>query len=275
MKLLLTGTHLQKFCEIIGNCKYLTEFITVNLSEEGIHSQGMSTDHCSIYDFTIKASWFDDYEWDKALDLPQFSVSTEILFKILQTRQHSQYMIIEFFGKTDNITIRFASKLVSGKNQEFPKEFSIPLIDVEWEKLDVTDHEYEAEFGIGSKSIQLTNDQLSLFDETLTIHCSESEIYLRSKGIEGELTVTLYNDKCEHITEFSIDEDLSLTIDFSIKHFNNFCKFLKVSSNVYLSFKKDFPMKFEYIMDKEGEQPDDYEPELSLAFYLAPKIMDD
>jgi hypothetical protein len=41
---------------------------------------------------------------------------------------------------------------------------------------------------------------------------------------------------------------------------------------VNLGFKKDTPMKFEYVMDdvEEGEEPD-----IELVFYLAPKIIDD
>lgn len=271
MKLLLSGNKLQKFCDIIGNVKHLSEFITFHFSDQGIYSQGMSFDHCSMYELTINEDWFEDYEWESEKDLPLVSVSTEIISKVIQTRQPSQYMVIEFYGKADNITVKFTSTTSNGKNQEFPKEFSLPLIDVDNEKLVIPKLEYSAEFGIGSKSLQVTNDQLSLFNETLTIHCSEEEIYLRSKGVDGQLKVTLFNDICEHITEFAIEEELSLTLDFSIKHFNVFCKFLKVSDNVALGFKKDYPMKFEYVMDEEEEDDD---PTLKLVFYLAPKISD-
>ena len=267
MKLIIVpdNKHLQTFCDIIGNCKYLSEFITFNFSENGIYSQGLSMDHCSIYEFRMNAEWFEDYEWDKE-DAHEISVSTEILSKILATRQPSQYMVIEYYGNPDNLTIRYASTQSKIVKTEFPKEFLLPLIDVDWEKLNIPKMEYSAEFGIGSKSLHATNEQLSLFNETLTIHCSEEEIYLRSKGTDGELKVTLFNEQCEHINEFSIEEDLSLTLDFSIKHFNTFCRFLKVSDNVNLGFKKDTPMKFEYTMEDEN---------IELAFYLAPKISDD
>lgn len=268
MKLLLEPENkkLQIFCDIIGNFKYLCDFITFNFSEAGIYSQGLSMDHCSVFEMTIKEDWFADFEWDSGKDAVEISISTEILSKILATRQPSQYMVIEYYGKPDSITIRFSSTATKSVKTEFPKEFSIPLMDVDWEKLSIPPMEYSAEFGIGSKSLHATNEQLSLFNETLTIHCSEDEIYLRSKGNDGQLKVTLFDEKCEHITEFSIEEDLSLTLDFSIKHFNTFCRFLKVSDNVNLGFKKDTPMKFEYAMEDEN---------IELAFYLAPKISDD
>lgn len=281
MKLLLTGNSLQKFCDIIGNAKYLSEVITLYFSEDGIYSQGMTVDHCALYELTIKSKWFDDYEWEIDKDVEIISVSTEILSKVIQTRQPSQYMVIEFYGEPDSLTVRFASAASQSSNQEFPKEFSLPLIETDNDKLTIPSVDYSAEFGIGSKAMQITNDQLSLFNETLTIHCSEDEIYLRSKGNEGELKVTLFNDKCEHITEFSIDEDLSLTLDFTIKHFNTFCKFLKVSDNVSLGFTKDYPMKFEYIMNADNADNDndhssgDDNNNIKLAFYLAPKISDD
>lgn len=160
MKLLITPDkqRLQKFCDIVTNFKYLSEFITFNMSSSGIYSQGMSNDHCSIYEITINSEWFDDYEWDASKDLTNLSVSTEFLSKILATRQPSQYLVIEYFGKPDNITVRFASKLKDGKNLEFPKEFSLPLIDVDADQLTIPDLEYDADFGIDSKSLQMTNE---------------------------------------------------------------------------------------------------------------------
>ena len=307
MKLLLSGSKLQKFCDIVGNFKHVSEYFTLNFSNDSVYSQGMSGDHCSIYELSIDGDWFDDYEWDEDKDARVFSVSTEILSKVLHTRQPSQFMVIEFFGKPDHLILRFDSIAKNGKNQQFPKEFMLPFIDVDVDQLTIPDVEYDAEFGIGSKALQITNDQLSLFNETLTIHCSEDEIYLRSKGNDGELKVTLFNENCEHITEFAIAEELSLTLDFSIKHFNIFCKFLKVSNNIALGFIESYPMKFEYIMGaddandaddaddaNDADDADDADvseltntlknkmhiddtkaSQIKLVFYLAPKISDD
>lgn len=272
MHLMLEGNKLQQFCDIIGNCKYLCEVITFNFSNERLYSQGMSFDHCSMFEFEMGCHWFMDYEWEEGVDAVEISISTEFLSKILSARQPSQHLVIQYNGKPDKLTIKFGSTKAHGKNQEFPKEFNLSLIDVDHEKLTIPEMEYSADFGIGSKALQVTNDQLSLFNETLTIHCSEEEIYLRSKGVEGELKVTLYNETCEHISEYAIEEELSLTLDFSIKHFNAFCRFLKVSDYVNLSFKKDIPMKFEYVTENES---DDKKENLKLVFYLAPKIMDD
>jgi len=271
MKLVLSGNQLNKFCDIISNCKYLSEFITFNCSPEKIYSQGLSLDHCSIYELTINKEWFDDYEWNQDSDQPVFSISTDILAKVLSARQPSQKMIIEYSNKPDYITLKFvsSSETTSSNIKEFPKEFMLPLIDVDMDHLEIPEMEYSAEFGIESKALNTTNEQLSLFNETLTIHCCEDEIYLRSKGNDGELKVTLFNETCEHITEFALDEDISLTLDFSIKHFNVFCRFLKVSNNVMLGFTKKAPMKFEYIMDEQDDS------NLKLVFYLAPKISDD
>jgi len=272
MHLLLEGNKLQQFCEIIGNCRHLCEQITFNFSEDGIYSQGMSFDHCSIFEIKMGCHWFMDFEWEAGVDAGEISVNSELLSKILNTRQPSQHLAISYDGKPDHITIKLGATKMQGKNQEFPKEFSLTLIDVDNEKLTIPPMEYSAEFGIGTKALQMTNDQLSLFNETLTIHCSEDEIYLQSKGIDGEMKVTLFNDKCEHITEYAIEEDLKLTLDFSIKHFNSFCRFLKVSDSVTLSFKRDVPMKLEYMMEDPSE---DEKENLSLVFYLAPKITDE
>ena len=265
MHLVVSRDKLTKFCEILSNIKYLAEFVTLTFSNEGVYSQGMTMDHCAIYELFINEHWFDDYEFDEA-DAPQISICTNILSKILATRQPSQHLVITYDGKPNKVTIKFASLKKDGKNQEFPKEFIVPLMDVDNETLSIPEVEYSAEFGIGSKSLMVTNDQLSLFDETLTMKCSEDEIIMRAMGNDGELSVTLFSDTCEHINEYEVDEGLQLSLDFSIKHFQTFCRFLKVSEQIELAFKVDYPMKFNYATETD---------DLKLVFYLAPKIKDD
>lgn len=265
MYILLCDKKLAKFCEILSNIKYLSEFVTLNFSEDGIYSQGMTHDHCAIYELRINTDWFEEFEIDDD-DARRICISTNIISKILTTRQASQHLVISYKGTPDKISIRFASLKKDGKNQEFPKEFSVPLMDVDHEILNIPAIEYSAEFGIGSKSLLVTNDQLSLFDETITIRCSEENITMCAKGNDGELSVTLYSEHCEHINEYEVEEGLDLSLDFSIKHFHTFCKFLKVADEVKLGFKYDYPMKFDYITETEDVQ---------LAFYLAPKIKDD
>jgi DNA polymerase III sliding clamp (beta) subunit (PCNA family) len=110
MHLLLTGNKLQQFCDIIINCKYLSETITFTISEEGIYSQGMTMDHCSIYELKIGSNWFDDFEWEKGVDLAEFSLSTEYLSKVLQTRQPSQHLIVFWKTRQCNDSFRFSKK---------------------------------------------------------------------------------------------------------------------------------------------------------------------
>lgn len=265
MKLLLSGAKLNQFCEIVSNIKNLCEFITFQPSEERLYSQGMSGDHCAIYELDIGNEWFDDYELDKN-DSNSFSVSTEMLAKIIHTRQPNQYMVIEYNGKSDMLTIRFANNKVESKSKvNFPKEFSLSMIDVDYKNLTIPDVVYSVDFGIDSKTLNVMNDQLSMFDETLQLHCDEDNIYFKTKGIEGEMKVTLFSDSCENITEYSIEEDLTLFLEFSNKHFSTFCKFLKVSDNIKLSFSDKYPMLFDYVFEDE---------DISLVFYLAPKISD-
>ena len=263
MKLLLSGTKLSQFYELITNLKYITEFITFNFSEEGIYSQGISGDHCAIFELKINNEWFDDYEIDGS-DMTNFTLKTEWFSKIINAKQPSQHMIIEYYGKPDNIIIRFASIKSESKNLEFPKEFYLPLIDYDYEHLTIPEVEYDADFGVESKSLSTMNDQLSLFNETLSVYCSDEKIYFNSKGVDGELKVTLYDDNCDHITEYSIAEDLILNLDFSIKHFSLFCKFSKISDVIFLSFANAYPLKFEYVFPEDSK--------IKLRFYLAPKI---
>ena len=65
MHLVVSRDKLTKFCEILSNIKHLAEFVTLTFSDEGIYSQGMTMDHCAIYELSINEHWFDDYEFDE------------------------------------------------------------------------------------------------------------------------------------------------------------------------------------------------------------------
>lgn len=266
------------FSQICSLLKNLTEFITFEFRPEGLYSQGMSFDQISLYEFMIKKEWFEFYEFNEK-DAKEISLNSTILQKIFSTRQEKQFVCMSYDGTPDKIIIQFKNKVPV--KTDVPKEFEVTLMDFDNEHLEIPESDYTAEFSITTKMFGSLVEQLEIFDESMNVKCSEENIEFKASGFEGSLSVNLYSDKVDYITEYSIDEDGDLDLTFASKHFQNFCKFNKVSKEVKLSFSNALPMQMLFILDKTDDETSDNEEESSindhsyLRFCLAPKISDE
>lgn len=259
------------FSEICGLLKNLTEYIVFEFREEGLYSQGMSFDQISLYEFMIKKDWFEFYDYNED-DLKVITVNSNIIQKIFNTRQDNQFLTIDFRGKPDKINIMFKNK--TPVKTDIPKEFEITLMDIDHEFMNIPDNEYEAEFCIPTKIFGTVVDQLEIFDEHLKIKCNEDTIEFKASGFEGSMSVNLFSDKVDYISEYAIIEDGNLDLIFSNKHFQTFCKFSKVSKEVKLSFSENMPMQMLFALDNSNDE-DKLNNSSYLRFCLAPKIGDD
>ena len=269
MKLILgmgIKSRLQQFIEIFSNIKNISDTLTFYFSDDGLYSQGMTCDHCSVFEANFDKEWFELFEIEKQ-DMKQITMRTEILSKILHTCQINQFMVMSFKDNPNSIKIEFKNRQDKPNRLEFPKEFNISLLDTDAELLNIPEVDYSVEFEIPSKILTSINDQLAIFNETISIHCNEETIDFHTEGHEGSMAVPLFSDDVEYVSEYSIVEDLDLKLDYSHKHFSHFCKFLKISNNVSLGFSQDVPMKFSYIFPEDEK--------IKLNFYLAPKISDE
>ncbi len=270
MKLILgQGDNAEKtlvLCEVLSNLKCLSEFVTLRFEPERLYIQVLSTDHCSIFDMSLPKEWFDSYELDPD-DARYLTLSTEISHKIIHTRQSSQYVEMSYTGNPDKLSISFKNEKANKKADQFPKEFEMPLMDVDNDLLDVPEVDYSVEFGIKTKVFQVINDQLALFSDVMNVYCDEENICFTANGNDGVMKVNLFDDDVDYVTEFSIEEELKLSLDYSSKHFSHFCQFSKLSKNLNLGFSAEFPMQFAF------DFPD--QENMFVRMYLAPRMEED
>lgn len=253
------------FCQFVENIKNICEFITFHFNESDIYSQGMSGDHCSIFEITINSEWFELYQKDEN-DANIITLRTSTLAKILDTRQKSQFLVVEYKGEPNKLNIKLKNKPKDQVKDEYPKEFELPLINIDHELMNVPDKEYSVEFNICSTKFRNIIEQLLLFDSVISINCDEETIRFQSNGEDGALTVNLFDEKNKYIDEFLIEEEYNFKSDFDAKHLYNFCKFSKLAKNISLGFTNDYPMRMSYLMDDEN---------IKLIFLLAPRIKED
>jgi proliferating cell nuclear antigen len=268
----------KRFTNVFSNLSTLTDSVVLYFKEDGLYMQGMDTSHVSLYEANFDKSWFTTYK-PESTDVRQIAVNLTYFKKILSTRGDDQSIYIEYNGSSpDSLTIIFRS--VVKETQEFPREYKLTLMDIDADVLDIPNEERSVQFYIDSKTFSVLIKQLSMFDDSVVIKCSDEEIRFSSTGNEGSMSVNLFDKDKDYIDEFSIDEDYKLKITFALLYFENFCAFQKVSSKVRLSFSNDFPVEMFYSLESSKktdneENNDEESPKSFLRFFLAPKIKDD
>jgi proliferating cell nuclear antigen PCNA len=245
---------------IFQNMKLFSDNVNISFTEEQMHIQCMDSGHVSIMELYIGNDWFDVYRMSETAPNLTIGVNSNILSKILGTREKMQDIEIECDDEPDNLTIRYSSD----DKSVFDKTFTIPLIDLDVEIMEIPEIEYEAEFSLPSATYASLMAQLKLFGDTMDIDCSEETIMIHSTSIEaGTMTTEIGIDE---LNEFAIDEGEELKLSFSLNHLYNVAQFHKLSQEIELKFKQNYPAQLIYNLGGENA---------TLRFYIAPKISDE
>jgi proliferating cell nuclear antigen len=242
------------FINIFQNIKLFSDIFTIDINEETFYIQGMDASHVSIFEINLTREWFDTYNVSSSTSL---GINSSIFPKILNTWTCDHNIKLNI-TKEDYLDIAFEK--ISG-NTEYNKYFEIPLVDVDTEKLNITDQEYTTDLEFDSKKLKKLIDELSIIGEHVNIKCTESEVNATSKSLEGSMTINIpFND----IEAYSIEEGKHVDATFALKYVKNMCLFNKVSPNVLLHLTEGLPMQLKYEMTENSY----------VRFYLAPNIDD-
>jgi len=248
------------FSTLFQHIRLFTEHINITFEKEKVYFQSMDSAHVSIFELYLPASWFDNYEQNH--DTPiTIGISSTLLFKILNTREKGQQTTIVYDSdQSDKLFIDFTCE----NPAIFDKKFEIPLVDLEQDVMEIPEMDSQAEFSLCSFNFANIVNQLSLFGDTLEIECTEEKITLHSVSPDaGKMQV---NIDINELTEYAIEEGETMHISFSLKILHNICMYSKISKNVNIYLKDNFPMKVCYSLGDNDAK---------LAFYLAPKLSDE
>ena len=251
--------------QIIKGC---TSVVRIIFQQDKMYIQGMDKSHICLFEVKIQKNWFDEYIVDEYI-VDEYNVDknanvicfdTNIFHLIISSKQDSHNIIIPSTGKdSDNINIDLVSQ--EHTKGEFNKYFKIPLVDYDYDEMNIPIVEYDAEFSISSKKICEIMSQMLAFGSDLNIKCSEEKIDLVTDGIAGEMLV---NIPIDDLNEYSIVEGDVIDLKYSLNYISKMCLTNKLSSEVIFSISADFPMKINYDLGDDS----------SIVFYIAPKISD-
>ena len=249
----------EMFNTIFQNIKLFTDNINITFTPDQIDIQCIDAAHVAILEVHIGSTWFDKYELSDNIESLVIGANANLMGKIFGTRDKIQDITVECGDDPDTLSMRFTS----GDKNVYEKMFEMPLMDLDVDMMEIPDMEYEAEFSMPSQIYASLMSQLKLFGETMDIDCSEDKIMLHSSSIEtGKMSTEISIDD---LNEFSIDEGGELNISYNLSYMCNVANFHKLSNDIELKFKQDYPVQLKYNLGS---------PDANVIFYIAPKLND-
>lgn len=248
------------FSALFQHIRLFTEHINIMFEKDKVYFQSMDSARVSIFELYLPSNWFDTYEHNHHTSIA-IGISSTLLFKILNTREKGQETKLVFDGdQSDKLFVDFTCE----NPAIFDKKFEIPLVDLEQDMMEIPKMDSQAEFSLCSLNFANLINQLNLFGDTLEIECTEEKITLYSVSTDaGKMQV---NIDINELAEYAIEEGETMRLSFSLKILHNICMYSKISKNVNVFLKDNFPMKICYSL---GDN------DANFAFYLAPKMSDD
>ena len=245
------------FSSLFQHIKLFTEQVNITFNKEKLYLQTMDSSRVSIFEMHLPEKWFDEFKLDNDISVV-IGVNANILFKVLNTRDKEQTINIQYELDSDKLNIHFTCE----NKKNFDKHFSVPLINIEEELMDIPNFESNTDITVPSSYFAGIINQMEIFGDSIDFICSEEKIQLISEN--GTMRVDIDVDE---LTSYSITEgDEDMKISFSLSRLHSICMYHKISKEMEIILTHNFPMKVIYNLDFE---------EAKMIFYLAPKIGDD
>lgn len=270
MEITIENPNTELFTSIFKDIRIFTENINISFESERLYIQSMDTAHVILFEIILLRKWFSKYEVSTPVTL---GLNATTLYQILNTREKSQKIHIQYTTADDKLSVHFNSDAkVKG---EYEKLFELPLVDIESDMLGIPEIENNVEIKMESSNFAKLINELQAFGDSIKIQCDVEKMILISENDDNSKKMQI-NIATDDLDSFSMNENSTIDLSFSLKYLHNICKYNKISKYIGLNLNENLPMKIIYLLEDELEGEDEENNTLSnISFYLAPKIKDD
>ena len=261
-------SNLQKcetFVALFQHLKQFTDCVNVMFTETEMFIQSMDTGRVLVFEIRLPKEWFDVYESGYGSTI--IGVHTSMFYKIMNIRDKTQEIVLETNPNMSHLSILLQK---SPTKTIFDKQFELPLMDIEYDLMEIPEIDHQADFSLESSTFATLINQLRIFGETVTVNCTEEHIQLNADSPEHGKMMT--NIPIEDLQEYAIEEGETLSISFALKYMHDICLYQKIAKHINLGISANYPMKVQY--DLRSTEDETYEGKAEMCFYVAPRIND-
>jgi proliferating cell nuclear antigen len=255
MNIRISDKKKTNFISIFHILKNSSTDINATFDINNLHIQGMDKSHVCLFDLNLNKEWFESYEVSCKEEI---CFNTNIFYSIISTKSDEQTLVIK--KETNDILLIELINLI--KNSDYNKYFTMPLLEYEYDEMNIPNSDFDAEFSLPSKRLTDMLSQLSNFGDDINIKCSDNCVDFKTKGNSGEMRV---NIPVDDMSSYGVVEGEEVDLIYSLLYLNKMCVTNKLTTDIDFSISKEYPMKINYNLGEES----------SLVFYIAPKLSDD
>jgi len=256
----------ETFAALFQNIKALTECVNVQFDTEKMYIQTMDAAHISILEIMLPKAWFCEYKMmgpNAATASYNIGISVAVISKILNARDKTQSIRMEYDQEADKMYFHMFSKEEAGVVGSFDRHFEAPLMELEYEPMGIPEIEYQIEFSLPSMIFYTIIHQLRGFGDNLDMECNESKICLTATTQEsGRMSVDI---RIDDLVEFAIEEGCEMHSSYALQYLTSMVAYGKFAKHTTIKMHSDYPLRIDYMLDDLGE----------VKYYLAPKIGDE
>lgn len=236
--------------------KNSTNYINASFSLDNLHIQGMDKSHVCLFDLNFNKEWFTDYIINDSFEI---CFDSNIFYSIINTKSDDQTLIINKTNE-DSLSINLIDSL-NNKKSDYNKFFTMPLIENDYNKMNIPATDYDAELSLPSKKVTEIFSQLSNFGDNIKINCTDDFVDFITEGSCGNMRV---NISVDDMNSYSVVEGENIILNYSLLYLNKMCITNKLSTEIEFYLSKECPMKIQYDLNNKS----------TLIFYIAPKLID-
>lgn len=246
----------QIFRKTLEALKEIVEEVNIEFNDDGLYVQAMDSSHCSLVSLNFENQGFDTYRCGEKTTI---GLNLAALLKIIKCGDSNDQLHIEKDPNEALLKIKFESS-DGGRRQEF----SLNLITLEDESLNIPESEPEAKVEMTCGCFQKICRDMAQFGETIKIKVNEDNIIFQVVGTSTQAVTSFGSNSAANSDDsVSISCTESLELSFNIKFLNTFAKAAPVAEKVTLSLSEKSPLLVTF------DLPDDIG---SIKYYLAPKV---
>ncbi|MGV8150407.1 MAG: proliferating cell nuclear antigen (pcna) [Candidatus Woesearchaeota archaeon] len=245
MKLVLAETKLIK--EPITIINDLVNEARFKVKKDSIEMIAMDPANVAMVVFRLLSSSFVEYTVKEETSI---SINLGDFKQMLRRIKASDNLILELSENKLKITLQGSTV----------RTFYLPLIDLDEKDQKVPDLKFKTIIKCPSSMLNDAIEDVEIVAESVSFQAEEKKFIVAASGDSKKATVEIKND--EHVI---IKTDEKVKSKYSIEYLKKMIQASKISSQVELSFNKDYPLKLEY---KEVDK-------VQMMFILAPRIEND
>ena len=272
----------KRMFNIIDSLVSIHTDVNIIINSCGLYIKQMDSSHVCYTLLDINKDEFKEFIFDSKLNsFISIGINLKNLASILNACKESNSIQLQLL---DIDKLYIISKTVYDI-----KEFSLSLIDIDSEILDIPDSDYYCEFRLSSDIFNSIIDsceimkgkdlQFNIYNKKLTILCigelgEYKQIFNEKEYLEKKIKIIRNEDNTKNVkNQIKKKENYSLNVskvNFSIKYnidmMINFKKGGKLVDIININLKPDSPMRLDIMLnDNNGS---------CIQFYLAPKMDD-